>query len=81
MTATAPLTSREAVLLVGRTGNEFRERERAQLLALARIADHVWGRLDPGAASASSAARRPVGARAVATVQWETPTPPLVSAP
>ena len=62
--ATAPLTSREAVLLVGRTGNEFRERERAQLLALARIADHVWGRLDPGAASASSAARRPVGARA-----------------
>jgi hypothetical protein len=38
-----------AVLLVGRTGNEFRERERAQLLALARIADHVWRRIDPSA--------------------------------
>jgi hypothetical protein len=46
--AAAPLTSRGAVLLVGRTGNEFRERERAQLLALARIADHVWRRLEAG---------------------------------
>src|SRR5438874_2226298 len=52
------------LLPLGRTGNECRERERAQLLALARIADHVWRRLDPGSASASSAARRPVGARA-----------------
>ena len=48
--ATAQLTTRAAVLLVGRTGNEFRERERAQLLALARIADHVWRRLDATAA-------------------------------
>ena len=45
-----PCPSWRAVLLVGRTGNEFRERERAQLLALARIADHVWRRLDPSAA-------------------------------
>ena len=48
--AAAPLVTRGAVLLVGRTGNEFRERERAQLLALARIADHVWRRLDATAA-------------------------------
>jgi hypothetical protein len=46
--AAAPMTTRGAVLLVGRTGNEFRERERAQLLALARIADHVWRRLEAG---------------------------------
>src|SRR5882724_4369782 len=46
--AAAPLDTRGAVLLVGRTGNEFRERERAQLLALARIADHIWRRLDAG---------------------------------
>lgn len=45
--AVAPLEMQQALLLVGRTGNEFRERERAQLLALARIADHVWRRLDP----------------------------------
>jgi hypothetical protein len=44
--AAAPLPMVGAVLLVGRTGNEFRERERAQLLALARIADHVWRRID-----------------------------------
>jgi hypothetical protein len=67
--AAAPLDHVGAVLLVGRTGNEFRERERAQLLALARIADHVWRRIDPGAARAARAR------------QWEMPTPPLVSAP
>ena len=59
--AAAPLPSREAVLLVGRTGNEFRERERAQLLALARIADHVWRRLD---AASTRPRRRPVGVAA-----------------
>jgi len=59
--AAAPLVTREAVLLVGRTGNEFRERERAQLLALARIADHVWRRLD---AAATPPSRHPVGATA-----------------
>ena len=68
--AAAPLTSRGAVLLVGRTGNEFSQRERAQLLALARIAEHVWRRLD------GLAPPPPAG-----TVQWEMPTPPLVSAP
>jgi hypothetical protein len=65
--AAAPLTTAPAVLLVGRTGNEFRERERAQLLALARIADHVWRRLDGLAAAAQTAApeaRHPVGATA-----------------
>ena len=66
--AAAPLPVVGAVLLVGRTGNEFRDRERAQLLALARIADLVWRRVDPSPA--------PPGA-----LQWEMPTPPLVSAP
>jgi hypothetical protein len=52
------------VLLVGRTGNDFRERERAQLLALARIADHVWRRIDPAAVSPlpGPPVRHPVGA-------------------
>jgi hypothetical protein len=31
---------------VGRSPDELRDRERAQLLALARIADHLWDRLD-----------------------------------
>ena len=60
--AAAPLPMAGVVLLVGRTGNEFRERERAQLLALARIADHVWRRLV--ATSTTPAARHPVGATA-----------------
>ena len=59
--AAAPLPMVEAVLLVGRTGNDFRERERAQLLALARIADHVWRRIDP-ACVPRPPARHPVGA-------------------
>jgi hypothetical protein len=75
--AAAPLPIVGAVLLVGRTGNEFRERERAQLLALARIADHVWLRLDPSAVPGPPAAIR----QAVGATQWEMPTPPLVSAP
>ncbi len=62
--AAAPLPMVEAVLLVGRTGNDFRERERAQLLALARIADHVWRRIDPAIVSCvpEPPARHPVGA-------------------
>jgi hypothetical protein len=56
--AAARLDAQGVVLLVGRTGNEFRERERAQLLALTRIADHVWRRLDP----TPPAALQPVGA-------------------
>jgi hypothetical protein len=67
--AAASLDAVGALLLVVRTGNEFRERERAQLLALARIADHVWRRLD---------SRSPDG---TSVGQWEMPTPPLVSAP
>jgi len=60
--AAAPLPMVGAVLLVGRTGNEFRERERAQLLALARIADHVWRRIAPAPALLSRPpARHPVG--------------------
>jgi hypothetical protein len=63
--AAAPLPTQGALLLVGRTGNEFRERERAQLLALARIADHVWRRLEAGPApAAAAAALHPVGATA-----------------
>ena len=37
--AVAPLTTHDAVLLVGRDGHPFRRRERHQLRALARIAD------------------------------------------
>ncbi len=59
--AAAVLESAGAVLLVGRTGNDFRERERAQLLALARIADHVWRRLD-SPSSAPGPDLHPVGA-------------------
>jgi hypothetical protein len=44
--ATAALPGRNTILLVGRSPNGFRDRERAQLLALARIADHLWDRLD-----------------------------------
>ena len=74
--ATAPLLTMGAVLLVGRTGNDFRERERAQLLALARIADHVWRRVEPAVASSTTPADY-----TSAAAQWEMPTPPLVSAP
>jgi hypothetical protein len=44
--AMAAVPGRNAILLVGRSPNAFRDRERAQLLALARIADHLWDRLD-----------------------------------
>jgi len=47
--AVAGLPDRGAVLLVGRAGHEFRAREQAQLVALARIADRVWSRLIQGA--------------------------------
>jgi hypothetical protein len=39
--AVAPLSMCGAVLLVGRAGYPFRQRERRQLLALARVADRV----------------------------------------
>ena len=44
--AVASLPTQVAHLLVGRDGHPFRRRERAQLLALARVADRAWGLLD-----------------------------------
>jgi hypothetical protein len=52
--AVATLDRHAAALLVGRAGHPFRRRERAQLLALARIADRAWQLLDVGAASQAS---------------------------
>jgi hypothetical protein len=43
--AVAALPELGATLLVGREGHVFRRRERAQLLALARVADQVWALL------------------------------------
>ena len=43
--AAAPLTTHRAVLLASRSGYEMRERERGQLIALARIADRLWSLL------------------------------------
>ncbi len=40
--ASATLAVPGLLLLVGRTGNTFRARERAQLAALARVADRLW---------------------------------------
>jgi len=42
----AGLGRHDAVLLVGRDGNPFRRSERAQLVALAAIADRTWTLLD-----------------------------------
>ncbi|MBV8951042.1 MAG: hypothetical protein JOZ99_09220 [Actinobacteria bacterium] len=44
--AVAALTDHDAIVLVGRARRPFRKRERAQLLAVARIADRVWGLLE-----------------------------------
>jgi hypothetical protein len=44
--AVAALTVHGATLLVGRDGHSFRRRERAQLLALAGIADRAWTMLE-----------------------------------
>jgi hypothetical protein len=43
--ALASLPGHTATLLVGREGHPFRRRERAQLLALAGIADRAWSML------------------------------------
>lgn len=43
--AVARLAAHDATLLVGRDGHPFRRRERAQLLALTRIADRAWSLL------------------------------------
>jgi hypothetical protein len=47
--AVATLDRNGAALLVGRAGYPFRRRERAQLLALTRIADRAWQLLEVGA--------------------------------
>lgn len=44
--AVAALARHDALLLVGREGHPLRRRERAQLLALAGIADRAWELLD-----------------------------------
>jgi len=43
--AVASLAGHDATLMVGRDGHPFRRRERAQLLALASIADRAWSLL------------------------------------
>ncbi len=45
--AVAWLSAHDATLLLGRAGHSVRRRERAQLLALAGIADHAWTMLAP----------------------------------
>ncbi len=40
--AIAPLAGHDATLLLGRSGQPFRRREREQVRALARIADQIW---------------------------------------
>jgi hypothetical protein len=40
--AAAPLVNHRSVLLASRSGYALRERERGQLIALARIADRLW---------------------------------------
>lgn len=40
--AVAALPRHQTTLLVGRAGHAFRRRERAQLIALARVADRAW---------------------------------------
>jgi hypothetical protein len=40
--AVAAFPEHEAALLLGRAGHPLRRRERAQLLALVRIADRAW---------------------------------------
>lgn len=43
--AVAPLPTHGATVLVGRSGHPLRRRERAQLTALARVADRAWALL------------------------------------
>jgi hypothetical protein len=60
--AWAPLPAVDRALVVGRKGRPFRARERRQLAALARIADHRWRQLElsryPAQARDRSTARR-----------------------
>jgi hypothetical protein len=45
--AIAAIPGQDAVLLLGRAGHPFRRRERAQLLAVTRIAGRAWQLLTP----------------------------------
>lgn len=45
--AVAPLPGRDALLVLGRGGHPFRQREHMQLLSLARVAERVAARLTP----------------------------------
>jgi hypothetical protein len=60
--AWAPLPAVDRALVLGRKGRPFRARERRQLAALARIADHRWRQLEllryPAQARDRSTARR-----------------------
>jgi hypothetical protein len=60
--AWAPLPAVDRTLVLGRRGRPFRARERRQLAALARIADHRWRQLEllryPAQARERSTARR-----------------------
>ena len=47
ISAAAPLVNHRSVLLASRSGYALRERERGQLIALARIADRLWELLAP----------------------------------
>jgi hypothetical protein len=62
--AWAALPTVGRALVLGRAGRPFRGRERRQLAALARIADHRWCQIDVDSASAqprdrSTARRQP----------------------
>lgn len=58
--AWAALPRADLALVLGRRGRPFRARERRQLAAVARIADHRWTEL---AGSAAAVGRSPVAAR------------------
>jgi len=55
--AVARLPHHGGTLLVSREGHPFRRRERAQLLALAKIADQAWSHLDDDGTRAPTALR------------------------
>ena len=59
--AWAALPAADLALVLGRRGRPFRARERRQLAAVARIADHRWVELSTSAASARSPLAAPRG--------------------
>jgi hypothetical protein len=56
--AVARLETQDATLLVERSGHAFRLRERAQLVALARVADRAWSLLAQAGPGKDDAAAR-----------------------